>query len=80
MATRLKSFQGLLTEQFNQASNAIHIHFEKQNFKYRLNENPFFDVENPDALQKAAASLTGRAILNGSILLCKCVIAVSCRC
>ena len=44
--------------------NAIQLQLDKQNVKYKLNENAFVDVENPEALQKAAASLSGRIVLN----------------
>ncbi len=44
--------------------NAIQLQLDKQGIKYRLSENAFVDVENPEAFQKAAASLTGRAVLN----------------
>ena len=44
--------------------NAIQLQLDKQNVKYKLNENAFVDVENPEALQKAATSLSGRIVLN----------------
>jgi hypothetical protein len=54
----------LLAEQFNRAGNAIRLQLDKQGVKYRLKENAFVHVEDPEALQNAAQSLDGRAILN----------------
>jgi hypothetical protein len=44
--------------------NAIQLQLDRQGIQYRLKDNAFVEVEDPDALQKAAESLDGRAVLN----------------
>jgi hypothetical protein len=40
------------------------VQLDKQGVHYRLKDNAFVDVADPQALQKAAESLDGRAVLN----------------
>ncbi len=44
--------------------NAIKLKLDKQGIKYKLKENAFVSVDDPQALQQAAQSLDGRAVLN----------------
>jgi len=61
---KISSYLPFRAEFYFNGHNAIQLQLDKQGVKYRLNENAFVDVENPEALQKAAVSLTGRAVLN----------------
>ena len=61
---KISSYLPFRAEFYFNGHNAIQLQLDKQNVKYRLNENAFVDVENPEALQKAAASLSGRIVLN----------------
>jgi hypothetical protein len=44
--------------------NAIQLQLDRQGIQYSLKDNAFVDVDDPEALQKAAQSLNGRAVLN----------------
>ena len=44
--------------------NAIQLQLDRQGIQYRLKDNAFVDVDDPEALRKAAQSLNGRAVLN----------------
>ena len=61
---KISSYLPFRAEFYFNGHNAIQLQLNKQNVKYRLNENAFVDVENPEVLQKAAASLSGRIVLN----------------
>ncbi len=61
---KISSYLPFHAEFYFNGHNAIRLQLDKQGIKYRLKENAFVDVDDPDALQRAALSLDGRAVLN----------------
>ena len=61
---KISSYLPFHCEFYFNGHNAIQIQLDKQGIQYRLKDNAFVDVEDPEALQKAAECLDGRAVLN----------------
>ena len=61
---KISSYLPFHCEFYFNGHNAIQLQLDKQGIQYRLKDNAFVEVANPDALQKAAESLDGRAVLN----------------
>jgi len=64
---KISSYLPFHAEFYFNGHNAIQLQLDKQGIKYRLKENAFVDVDDPEALQKAAQSLDGRAVLNPAV-------------
>jgi len=61
---KISSYLPFHAEFYFNGHNAIQLQLDKQGIKYRLKDNAFVDIADPEALQKAAQSLDGRAVLN----------------
>jgi len=61
---KISSYLPFHAEFYFNGHNAIQLQLDKQGIQYRLKDNAFVDVADPGALQKAAQSLNGRAVLN----------------
>ena len=61
---KISSYLPFHSEFYFNGHNAIQLQLDKQGIRYRLKDNAFVEVEDPEALQKAAESLDGRAVLN----------------
>ena len=61
---KISSYLPFHAEFYFNGHNAIQLQLDKQGIKYRLKENAFVEIHDPEALQKAAQSLDGRAVLN----------------
>jgi len=61
---KISSYLPFHAEFYFNGHNAIQLQLDRQGIQYRLKDNAFVDVDDPEALQKAAQSLNGRAVLN----------------
>lgn len=61
---KISSYLPFHAEFYFNGHNAIKLQLDKQKINYKLKENAFVDTDDPEALQKAAQSMDGRAVYN----------------
>jgi len=61
---KISSYLPFQCEFYFNGHNAIQVQLDKQGVHYRRQDNAYVDVEDPEAIRKAAESLHGRAVLN----------------
>ena len=61
---KISSYLPFQAEFYFNGHNAIQLQLDRQGIPHRVKDNAFVEVEDPEALQKAAESLDGRAVLN----------------
>ena len=61
---KISSYLPFDCEFYFNGHNAVQVQMDKQGIHYRPKDNAFVDVDDPEALQRAAESLDGRAVLD----------------
>jgi len=61
---KISSYLPFECEFYFNGHNAIQVQLDKQGVHYRRHDNAFVDVDNPEALKRAAELLDGRAVIN----------------
>lgn len=61
---KISSYLSFQCEFYFNGHNAIQIHLDKHGVHYRRKDNAFVEVDDPEAMDKAVESLSGRAVLN----------------
>jgi hypothetical protein len=61
---KLSSHLPFQTEFYFNGHNAVQVQLDKKGIAYRRHDNAFVDVKDPDAIENAVKSLTGREVSN----------------
>lgn len=65
MATRIKfGLRPACCAGFNRAGNAAKLQMDKQGIGYKMKDNAFVHVDDPEGLKKIVKGLNGKAVMN----------------